>query len=190
MAKLPDSVKDRIFELGTLGWELKRIAREVKRPVSTVRYQLTKAGLLSSLVEPVDPVDPGLPSGQPESSDQPTPDHPDDQADVGNEPPVDTTPERSQRGRGVLWNILHDPSSPPQARVQAFNTLAESERWGLDDDMQRRLPPPLSRADLIDRQGVLLRSLSPPILAEVLRGLSAWCRANQPSIRLTVEFDD
>jgi len=155
-------------DLWAEGWETKRIARELDRPVSTVSYQIKK--LNAAAAKPnVNDIEQPPDQQQPPETDDPS-----------------ALLERSGQGRTVLWNILHDPSSPPQARVQAFNTLADSERWGLDDDMQRRLPPPLTKTELVGRQTDLLKSLSLPILTEVLTELSAWLTTQRSSLTVTV----
>ena len=79
----------------------------------------------------------------------------------------------SDRGRELLWGIASDPTAPQSARVQAVDKLREVEEWGARVE-HRRLPAPLGRDELIERQLALLESLSPEVLGEVLERARAF----------------
>lgn len=74
-----------------------------------------------------------------------------------------------ERGRGLLWTIALDPSAPPAARVNAVDKLREIESWDFlvkRDD--RALPPPLSRAELVQRVSTMLSCLDDDVILEAL----------------------
>jgi len=156
--RLTAEEKDIIRSDHELGIETKRIARRLNRSSATIRAFLNRESK------------PSIHTLQSESSTDHKTDldplqHPSDISHPS--PPPDDRTERGGRGRAVLWTILHDGSAPPVSRIRAFEALDESERWSRDHD-ERRLPPPLSRAELIQRQVSLLLSLDDQILSEVL----------------------
>ena len=93
------------------------------------------------------------------------------------EPVVPGELKGSARGRELLWAIASDPSAPQSSRVQAVDKLREVEEWGASVT-ERRLPPPLNRDELVERQLVLLESLEAGVLAEVLERAKGFIRAS------------
>ena len=68
----------------------------------------------------------------------------------------------------VLWELLEDPSAPPQSRVAAYNALAEAGAWS---NAPQELPEPQNDSEAAERFVLLFESLSKDAQALVRKAL-------------------